>query len=242
MGMNLKGISKAIANLKSKLGKIGVDTSIIPKGYSKLDIETQQNLYNQLTKAKDNYVNTTGNTLKGTKRVQTKTSISKGYKNFLNKSGLTDNLINRQKYKDIKEYTKISRQIQKGLKGVNLNNEINFEYFQELANMTKYTTVDEYVNNVPKEALKYNLEDKITELQEKIDSSTLENFIKSKTTQLSEEQVKELIKKYNKLSVKDKINFNVNLIEKYFQEYEDRKKLGIVDEYGLLKSLLEGEG
>ena len=47
MGMNLKGISKAIANLKSKLGKIGVDTSIIPKGYSKLVIETQLNLYNQ---------------------------------------------------------------------------------------------------------------------------------------------------------------------------------------------------
>ena len=242
MGVNLKGISKAIANLKSKLGKLGVDTkSIIPKGYSKLNTKSQEDLYNQLTKARDNYINTTGNTLTGTKRVNASPNISKGYKNFLNRSGLIDNPINKQKYDDIKEYTKLSRQIQKGLSNIDLNNEINFEYCQELSNMTKYTNVDEYVNNVPQQALKFNLESKITELKEKIDSSTLENFIKSKTTQLNEKQVKQLINKYNKLSVKNKIKFNVNLIEKYFQEYEDRKKLGIVDEYGLLKSLLESE-
>ena len=75
MGVNLKGITKAIANLKSKLGKIGVDTSIIPKGYSKLDVESQQNLYNQLTSVRDNYINTTGNTLNGTKRKRIQTGI-----------------------------------------------------------------------------------------------------------------------------------------------------------------------
>ena len=241
MGMNLKGISKAIANLKSKLGKIGVDTSIIPKGYSKLDIETQQNLYNQLTNVRDNYINTTGNTLKGTKRVNLTTNVSKGYKNFLNRAGLIDNPINKQKYDDIKEYTKLSRQIQKGLKSVNLNKEINFEYFQELSNMTKYTNVNDYINNVPQQALKFNLESKITELKQKIDSSTLETFIKTRTTQLSEKQVKQLINKFNKLNFIRKVNFNIDLLEKYYQEYEDRKKLGVVDEYNLLKSLLEGE-
>ena len=239
MGMNLKGISKAIANLKSKLGKIGVDTSIIPKGYSKLDIETQQNLYNQLTNVRDTYISTTGNTLKGTKRVNTKTNISKGYKNFLDRAELIDNPINRQKYDDIKEYTKLSRQIQKGLKNIDMNKEINFEYFQELCNMTKYTNVNDYINNVPQQALKFNLESKITELKQKIDSSTLETFIKTRTTQLSEKQVTQLINKFNKLSLKKKVNFNIDLLEKYYQEYEDRKKLGIVDEYNLIKSLLD---
>ena len=238
MGVNLKGISKAIANLKSKLGKIGVDTSIIPKGYSKLDVESQQNLYNQLTSVRDNYINTTGNTLKGTKRVNTRTNISKGYKNFLDRAGLIDNPINKQKYDDIKEYTKLSRQIQKGLKNIDMNKEINFEYFQELCNMTKYTNVNDYINNVPQQALKFNLESKITELKQKIDSSTLETFIKTRTTQLSEKQVTQLINKFNKLSLKKKVNFNIDLLEKYYQEYEDRKKLGIVDEYNLINSLL----
>ena len=239
MGMNLKGVAKAIANLKSKLGKLGVDTkSIIPKGYSKLDVESQQNLYGQLTKARDNYINTTGNTLNGTKRVNTGSNISKGYKNFLNKSGLIDNPINKQKYDDIKEYTKLSRQIQKGLKNIDMNKEINFEYFQELCNMTKYTNVNDYINNVPQQALKFNLESKITELKQKIDSSTLETFIKTRTTQLDEKQVKQLINKFNKLSLKKKVNFNIDLLEKYYQEYEDRKKLGIVDEYNLINSLL----
>ena len=78
MATNLTGVAKKIGELKSKLKRLGIDVeSIAPRGYTGLDIKSQQKILNNLNKAKNNYINTTGNTLQGTKRKKFQTRIKK---------------------------------------------------------------------------------------------------------------------------------------------------------------------
>ena len=78
MATNLTGVSKKIGELKSKLKRLGIDVeSIAPRGYTGLDIKSQQKILNNLNKAKNNYINKTGNTLQGTKRKKFQTRIKK---------------------------------------------------------------------------------------------------------------------------------------------------------------------
>ena len=78
MSANLTGVAKKIGELKSKLKRLGIEVeSIAPRGYTGLDIKSQQKILNNLNKAKNNYINKTGNTLQGTKRKKFQTRIKK---------------------------------------------------------------------------------------------------------------------------------------------------------------------
>ena len=157
-----------------------------------------------------------------------KTTSPKGlYKQYLKKSGLHDTSQSRQNYKDIKEFTKVARKINRELQKDKLRLYIDNEDFENLKNIVgNKTTIKDFLNNVPNQQLKYSPNSKTQELIHKADSSYLEEIIKRNTVKISPKLVDKLIKDFNKKSFGKRFAINTKLYKDYYAEYLSRKMQG----------------
>lgn len=155
------------------------------------------------------------------------TPIGGQYKQYLKKSGLHDTTQSRQNFKDIKEFTKIAKEIKR-----ELNNPRTAQYLdnydrRELMDLVgNKTTIKDFINSVPEEMLKYSPSSKIEELKKKTDESTLEEILKRTTDNLTADQITKLKQSFNKKSYGQKFSINLRLMQEYYQEYTNRKMQG----------------
>ena len=227
MGANLKGISNTLKNKIYQAKKKGVDVSFIPRGYSKLSQSEQLNLVNRiggLIRGK-NYsyqgIHTTG----PKKGKTSKSKKSYGYKDFLKSSGLHDSTQSKQIYKDIKEFTKLSRNLQKHMDEIRLV--MDNDRFTELNNIIgNKGSVKDYIENTPKFLLKSSPHEKVKEIAHKFSNKYIDEILIRKNCGLSEKEYNAFMKKFDKMPIYRRIQMNQVVYEKYYEEYEEIKQKG----------------
>lgn len=161
------------------------------------------------------------------------------YKDYLKKSGLHDTTQARQNYKDIKEFTKIAKQIDVQLKKSNVTSYINPSDLEELNNIVaNKTTIKNYLKIMAKEMLRNSPSEDIVDLVSKTDSTYLEEIIKRNTIGISEKQVSDLLGKFNKKNYGQRFAINVKLFADFYEEYD--RKGNNFNAYKSLKKIIEG--
>ena len=149
------------------------------------------------------------------------------YKQYLNKSGLHDTSQAKQNFKDIKEFTKVARQINRELEKDNLILYLDKEEYENLKNIVgNKTTIKDFLNNVSEHQLKYSPNSKTEELLHKADSSYLEEIIKRNTIKISPDLVDKLLKDFNKKSFGKRFAINTRLYMDFYAEYRASKMQG----------------
>lgn len=229
MGANLTGISNTLKNKIYQAKKKGVDVSFIPRGYSKLPDTQKLNLINrlgqQINGANYSYQGIHSSTPKKPKTSKSKTSY--GYKDFLKSSGLHDSTQSKQIYKDIKEFTKVSRNLQKHMDEIRLV--MDSDRFAELNNIIgNKGSIKDYVENTPKFMLKYSPHEKTKEIAHKFSNQYIDEILIRKNCGLSEKEYNAFMKKFNKMPIYRKIQMNQVIYDKYYEEYEEIKQKGSV--------------
>ena len=157
-----------------------------------------------------------------------KTISPKGlYKQYLKKSGLHDTTQSKQNFKDIQEFTKVAKQINRELQKGNLRLYLDDDDFENLKNIVgNKTTVKDFLNNVSNQQLKYSPNTKTQELIHKADSSYLEEIIKRNTIKISPKLVDKLIKDFSKKSFGQRFAINTKLYKDFYAEYLVNKMQG----------------
>lgn len=157
-----------------------------------------------------------------------KTISPKGlYKQYLNKSGLHDTSQSRQNFKDIQEFTKIAKQINRELKNDNLRIYLDNEEYENLKNIVgNKTTMKDFLNNIPNQQLKYSPNSKTQELIHRADSSYLEEIIKRNTIKISPKLVDKLLKDFSNKSFGKRFAINTKLYKDFYAEYLVNKMQG----------------
>ena len=227
MGANLTGLANTLKNKIYQAKKKGVDVSFIPRGYSKLSQSEQLNLVNRLGGMINgkNYsyqgIHTTG----PKKGKTSKSKKSYGYKDFLKSSGLHDSSQSKQIYKDIKEFTKLSRTLQKHMDEIRLV--MDNDRFTELNNIIgNKGSIKDYVENTPKFLLKSSPHEKVKEIAHKFSNKYIDEILIRKNCGLSEKEYNVFMKKFNKMPIHKRIQMNEVLYDKYYEEYEEIKQKG----------------
>ena len=142
------------------------------------------------------------------------------YKEYLNKSGLHDTSQSRQNFKDIQEFTKVAKQINRELKNDNLRIYLDNEEYENLKNIVgNKTTTKDFLNNISKQQLKYSPKSKTDELIHRADSSYLEEIIKRNTLKIPPKLVDKLLKDFNKKSFGERFAINTKLYKDFYSEY-----------------------
>ena len=142
------------------------------------------------------------------------------YKEYLNKSGLHDTSQSRQNFKDIQEFTKIAKQINRELKNDNLRFYLDNEEYENIKNIVgNKTTTKDFLNNISKQQLKYSPKSKTDELIHRADSSYLEEIIKRNTIKIPSKLVDKLLKDFNKKSFGERFAINTKLYKDFYSEY-----------------------
>ena len=226
MGANLTGLAKRIGELKSKAKK-NYDVSFIPKGYSKLSQTEQLNLLNRLGRMinGENYSYQGIYSPSPKKGKASKSKKSYGYKDFLKSSGLHDSSQSKQINNDIKEFTKLSRTLQKHMGVIRLV--MDNDRFTELNNIIgNKGSIKDYIENTPKFMLKYSPQEKVEEIAHKFSNKYIDEILIRKNCGLSEKEYNAFMKKFNKMPIHKRIQMNEVLYEKYYEEYEEMKQKG----------------
>ena len=149
------------------------------------------------------------------------------YKQYLNKTGLHDTTQSRQNFKDIQEFTKVAKQINRELKNNNLRLYLDNEEYENLKNIVgNKTTTKDFLNNISKEQLKYSPKTKTEELLHRADSSYLEEIIKRNTIKISPKLVDKLLNDFNKKSFGQRFAINTKLYQEFYSEYVVSKMQG----------------
>ena len=168
-----------------------------------------------------------------------KTISPKGlYKEYLKKSGLHDTSQSKQIYKDIKEFTKLSRNLQKHMDEIRLV--MDSDRFAELKNIIgNKGTIKDYVENTPKFMLKYSPYEKIEEIAHKYSHKYVDEILIRKNCGLSEKEYNTFMKKFDSMPVYRRIQMNQIVYDKYYEEYEEMKQKGSVfDSYSVLNKIV----
>ena len=161
---------------------------------------------------------------KGISRVKSPKGL---YKQYLNKTGLHDTSQSRQNFKDIQEFTKVAKEINRELQNDNLRLYLDNEEYENLKNIVgNKTTMKDFLNNVPKYQLKYSPNSKTEELLHKADKSYLEEIIKRNTIKISPGLVDKLLKDFNKKSFGQRFAINTKLYKEFYSEYKASKMQG----------------
>lgn len=240
MGANLKGLANTLKNKIYQAKKKGVDVSFIPRGYSKLSQSEQLNLVNRLgglINGKNySYQGIHSSTPK--KRKTSKTKTSYGYKDFLKASGLHDSTQSKQIYKDIKEFTKVGRNLQKHMDEIRLV--MDNDRFTELNNIIgNKGTIKDYIENTPKFMLKYSPYEKMKEITHKFSHKYVDEILIRKNCGLSEKDYNNFMKKFDSMPMYRRIQMNQILYDKYYEEYEEIKQKGSVfNSYEVLNKIV----
>ena len=161
------------------------------------------------------------------------------YKEYLKKSKLHDTTQAKQNFKDIKEFTKIARQINKQLDKFSLTPYIDPSTRDELKNIVgNKTTVKDYIKKMPETMLKYSPVENTLDLISKTDSSYLEEIIKRNTINIKKEEVEKLLNNFNKKNYGQRFAINVKLFRDFYEEYE-RKRGANFKAVDTLKKIIE---
>lgn len=227
MGANLKGLANTLKNKIYQAKKKGIDTSFIPRGYSKLPDSQKLNLINRLGQQINggNYSYHGINSPSPKKRVS-KPKTSYGYKDFLKASGLHDSTQSKQIYKDIKDFTKISRNLEQHMGEIRLV--MDNDRFIELKNIIgNKGTIKDYIENTPKFMLKYSPYEKMKEITHKFSHKYVDEILIRKNCGLSEKDYNKFMKKFDNMPIYKRIQMNQIVYEKYYEEYEEIKQKGI---------------
>ena len=240
MGANLKGLANTLKNKIYQAKKKGVDVSFIPRGYSKLSQSEQLNLVNRLGQATNgaNYsYHGIHNTITPKKPKTSKSKTKYGYKDFLKSSGLHNTTQSKQIYKDIKEFTKLSRNLQKHMDEIRLV--MDSDRFAELNNIIgNKGTIKDYVENTPKFMLKYSPHEKTKEIAHKYSHKYVDEILIRKNCGLTEKEYNTFMKKFDSMPVYRRIQMNQIVYDKYYEEYEEMKQKGSVfDSYSVLNKI-----
>ena len=238
MGANLKGLANTLKNKIYQAKKKGIDTSFIPRGYSKLPDSQKLNLINRLGQQTNgkNYSYQGINSPSPKKRVS-KPKTKYGYKDFLKASGLHDSTQSKQIYKDIKDFTKVARDLQKHMGEIRLV--MDNDRFTELNNIIgNKTTIKDYVENTPEFMLKYSPHEKMKEIEHKFSHQYIDEILIRKNCGLSEKEYNKFIKKFDNMPMYRRIQMNQILYDKYYEEYEIIKQKGVTfDSYKTLNEI-----
>ena len=238
MGANLKGLANTLKNKIYQAKKKGIDTSFIPRGYSKLPDSQKLNLINRLGQqiTGKNYSYQGINSPSPKKRVS-KPKTKYGYKDFLKASGLHDSTQSKQIYKDIKDFTKVARDLQKHMGEIRLV--MDNDRFIELNNIIgNKTTIKDYVENTPEFMLKYSPHEKMKEIEHKFSHQYIDEILIRKNCGLSEKEYNKFIKKFDNMPMYRRIQMNQILYDKYYEEYEIIKQKGVAfDSYKTLNEI-----
>lgn len=240
MGANLKGLANTLKNKIYQAKKKGVDVSFIPRGYSKLSQSEQLNLVNRLGGLMNgknySYQGVHSPTPKKPKTSKSKTSY--GYKDFLKASGLHDSTQSKQIYKDIKDFTKAARNLQKHMGEIRLV--MDDDRFTELNNIIgNKGTIKDYIENTPKFMLKYSPYEKMKEITHKFSHNYVDEIIIRKNCGLSEKDYNNFMKNFDSMPMYRRIQVNQILYDKYYEEYEEIKQKGSVfNSYEVLNKIV----
>lgn len=239
MGTNLKGLANTLKNKIYSAKKKGIDVSFIPKGYSKLSNSQLLNFINQLgsaiTGTDYSYQGVHSPSPKKPKTSKSKTSY--GYKDFLKASGLHESTQSKQIYEDIKEFTKVSRNLQKHMDELRLV--MDNDRFAELNNIIgNKGSIKDYVENTPKFMLKYSPYEKTKEITHKFSHHYIDEILIRKNCGLSEKDYNTFMKKFDNMPIYRKIQMNQIVYDKYYEEYEEIKQKGSVfNSYEILNKI-----
>ena len=240
MGKNLSGISKRIGDYKSKAKKLGHDVSFIPRGYSKLSQAQQMDIVNQLGQLINGNDYSYQGKYSPTPKKPSKPGKGKskyGYKDFLKASGLHDSTQSKQVYKDIKDFTKVARNLQKHMDEIRLV--MDNDRFTELNNIIgNKTSIKDYIKNTPNFMLKYSPHDKIEEITHKYSHKYVDEILIRKNCGLSQKDYNTFMKKFDNMPIYRRIQMNQIVYDKYYEEYEEVKQKGTVfDSYSVLNKI-----
>ena len=240
MGANLKGLANTLKNKIYQAKKKGIDTSFIPRGYSKLSDTQKLNLINKLGQQikGDNYsYHGVHNTITPKKIKTSKPKTKYGYKDFLKASGLHDSTQSKQIYKDIKDFTKVARDLQKHMADIKLV--MDYDRYTELKNIIgNKTTIKDYIENTPKFMLQYSPYEKMKEIEHKFSHQYIDEILIRKNCGLSEKEYNKFMKKFDKMPIYKRIQMNQIVYEKYYEEYEIFKQKGdTFDSYKVLNEI-----
>ena len=227
MGANLKGLANTLKNKIYQAKKKGVDTSFIPRGYSKLPDTQKLNLINRLGQQinGDNYSyhgvhNTITPKTPKIKTVSPRSNLGK----YMKKTGINDINIAQQNLQDIEHY---ARQIKNFKKHMIPGMKLRHAYgdIQKLIDLG-YDKTSNIINKEDKNTLRKIVGLLSQAIDEKISDSDLRSAMARQG--LEAETQEKLLNKFDKLNNVQKLSLNSQLWDrfklkypKYMEEYNN---------------------
>ena len=227
MGANLKGLSNTLKNKIYQAKKKGVDTSFIPRGYSKLPDSQLLNLINRLgqeTNGKNYSYQGINNTLtpkiQKPKKINPRTNLGK----YMNKTGINDINIARQNLKEIEKYVKQIKNFKNHmLPGMKLRHA--YGDIQKLIDLG-YDKTSNIINKEDKNTLRKIVGLLSQAIDEKIGDGDLRSAMARQGLGVKTQE--KLLKKFNNLNNVQKLSLNAQLWDrfqlkypKYMEEYNN---------------------
>ena len=227
MGANLKGLANTLKNKIYQAKKKGVDTSFIPRGYSKLPNSQKLNLINKLGQQinGDNYSyqgihNTITPKIQKPKKISPRTNLGK----YMKKTGINDVNIAQQNLKDIEHYAKQLKNFKKHMiPGMKLRHA--YGDIQKLIDLG-YDKTSNIINKEDKNTLRKIVGLLSQAIDEKISDTDLRSAMARQG--LGAKTQEKLLKKFDNLNNIQKLSLNAQLWDrfqlkypKYMEEYNN---------------------
>ena len=227
MGANLKGLANTLKNKIYQAKKKGIDTSFIPRGYSKLPDSQKLNLINRLgqqTNGKNYSYHGINNTI--TPKIQKPKNISprSNLGKYMKKTGINDINIAQQNLKDIEHYARQLKNFKKHMiPGMKLRHA--YGDIQKLIDLG-YDKTSNIINKEDKNTLRKIVGLLSQAIDEKISDSDLRSAMASQGLEVETQE--KLLTKFNKLNNVQKLSLNSQLWDrfrlkypKYMEEYNN---------------------
>ena len=227
MGANLKGLANTLKNKIYQAKKKGIDTSFIPRGYSKLPDTQLLNLINRIgqqTNGKNYSYHGVHNTitpkLPKVKTVSPRSNLGK----YMKKTGINDINIAQQNLKDIEHY---ARQIKNFKKHMLPGMKLRYAYgdIQKLIDLG-YDKVSNIINKEDKNTLRKIVGLFSQAIDEKIGDTDLRSAMARQG--LGAKTQEKLLNKFDKLNNVQKLSLNAQIWDrfqlkypKYMEEYNN---------------------
>lgn len=227
MGANLKGLANTLKNKIYQAKKKGIDTSFIPRGYSKLPDSQKLNLINRLgqqTNGKNYSYQGINNTITPKipkpKKISPRTNLGK----YMKKTGINDVNIAQQNLKDIEHYARQLKNFKNHMiPGMKLRHA--YGDIQKMIDLG-YDKVSNIINKEDKNTLRKIVGLFSQAIDEKIGDEDLRSAMARQGLSLNTQQT--LLSKFDKLNNVQKLSLNAQIWDrfqlkypKYMEEYNN---------------------
>ena len=227
MGANLKGLANTLKNKIYQAKKKGIDTSFIPRGYSKLSDTQLLNLINRLGQQTNgkNYSyqginNTITPNIQKPKKINPRTNLGK----YMKKTGINDINIAQQNLKEIEKYAKQIKNFKNHMvPGMKLRHA--YGDIQKMIDLG-YDKTSNIINKEDKNTLRKIVGLLSQAIDEKISDSDLRSAMARQGLGVKTQE--KLLTKFNKLNNVQKLSLNAQLWDrfqlkypKYMEEYNN---------------------